>query len=331
MDFTGQENCKDSSNQKFIVINRFTNTCSLFTVYNIIHMMSLAFDTGIEAFSEVRRNFRSHSWWDYRNFFTNRRLQFVQWETDEELVARILVRSRTTGNGAALRECDKVYCADVLHVSRPIILDNERKIVEKVGGIVLVPVIFNVTKLYQVQRSARENNHSPSKFSAISSALQYKRELRNSKCYLASELNESDHADEMSPVSSIDSYPAFAHIELRENLGKNLNQVTCPDRNSNPGHLFRDQTRYLLLHSTFTQWEHVSQRPESAVCGSYPDNIKDVTLPPPLGMRRQGPCWRRWGRQLCGEIRGRGRVMGGRPPGGGSGIRVHYRRVIAAP
>ncbi|KAJ4445704.1 hypothetical protein ANN_12389 [Periplaneta americana] len=32
----------------------------------------------IEAFSEVRRNFHSHSWWDCRNFFTNRRLQFVQ-------------------------------------------------------------------------------------------------------------------------------------------------------------------------------------------------------------------------------------------------------------
>ncbi|KAJ4436603.1 hypothetical protein ANN_16636, partial [Periplaneta americana] len=61
MDFTGQENCKDSSNQKYIVINRFTNTCSLFMVYNIIHMMFLAFDTGIEAFSEVRRHFHSHS------------------------------------------------------------------------------------------------------------------------------------------------------------------------------------------------------------------------------------------------------------------------------
>ncbi|KAJ4446544.1 hypothetical protein ANN_13240 [Periplaneta americana] len=33
---------------------------------------------GIEAFSEVRRHFHSHSWWDCRDFFTNRRLQFVQ-------------------------------------------------------------------------------------------------------------------------------------------------------------------------------------------------------------------------------------------------------------
>ncbi|KAJ4438408.1 hypothetical protein ANN_14353 [Periplaneta americana] len=41
----------------------------------------------------------------------------------------------------------------------------------------------------------------------------------------------------MSPGSSIESYPAFAHIGLRENSGKNLNQVTCPDRESNPGHL----------------------------------------------------------------------------------------------
>ncbi|KAJ4431403.1 hypothetical protein ANN_20000 [Periplaneta americana] len=41
----------------------------------------------------------------------------------------------------------------------------------------------------------------------------------------------------MSPESSTESYPAFAHIGLRENPGKNLNQVTCPDRDSNPRHL----------------------------------------------------------------------------------------------
>ncbi|KAJ4433476.1 hypothetical protein ANN_15779 [Periplaneta americana] len=41
----------------------------------------------------------------------------------------------------------------------------------------------------------------------------------------------------MSPGSNTVNYPAFAHIGLRENPGKNLNQVTCPDRESNPGHL----------------------------------------------------------------------------------------------
>ncbi|KAJ4447685.1 hypothetical protein ANN_09693 [Periplaneta americana] len=41
----------------------------------------------------------------------------------------------------------------------------------------------------------------------------------------------------MSPGSSTESYPAFARVGLRENPGKNLNQVTCPDRESNPGHL----------------------------------------------------------------------------------------------
>ncbi|KAJ4429697.1 hypothetical protein ANN_21898 [Periplaneta americana] len=41
----------------------------------------------------------------------------------------------------------------------------------------------------------------------------------------------------MNPGSSIESYPAFARIGLRENPGKYLNQVTCPDRDSNPGHL----------------------------------------------------------------------------------------------
>ncbi|KAJ4435550.1 hypothetical protein ANN_18166 [Periplaneta americana] len=41
----------------------------------------------------------------------------------------------------------------------------------------------------------------------------------------------------MNPGSSTESYPAFAPIGLRENPGKNLNQVTCPDRDSNPDHL----------------------------------------------------------------------------------------------
>ncbi|KAJ4429686.1 hypothetical protein ANN_21887 [Periplaneta americana] len=47
----------------------------------------------------------------------------------------------------------------------------------------------------------------------------------------------SDNAGEMSPGSSTESYPAFARVGLRENPGKNLNQVTCPDRDSNLGHL----------------------------------------------------------------------------------------------
>ncbi|KAJ4431114.1 hypothetical protein ANN_19709 [Periplaneta americana] len=50
-------------------------------------------------------------------------------------------------------------------------------------------------------------------------------------------LGEGDNAGEMSPGSNTESYPAFAQIGLRENPGKNLNQVTYPDRESNPGHL----------------------------------------------------------------------------------------------
>ncbi|KAJ4450684.1 hypothetical protein ANN_02113 [Periplaneta americana] len=41
----------------------------------------------------------------------------------------------------------------------------------------------------------------------------------------------------MSPGSSTESYPAFARIGLSENPGKNLNQVTCLDQDSNPGNL----------------------------------------------------------------------------------------------
>ncbi|KAJ4434038.1 hypothetical protein ANN_16357 [Periplaneta americana] len=63
------------------------------------------------------------------------------------------------------------------------------------------------------------------------------RRCTNISDYLASESNEGDNAGEMSPGSSTESYPAFARIGLRENPGKNLNQVTCPDQDSNPGHL----------------------------------------------------------------------------------------------
>ncbi|KAJ4427484.1 hypothetical protein ANN_25132 [Periplaneta americana] len=42
---------------------------------------------------------------------------------------------------------------------------------------------------------------------------------------------------EPSLPKTTESYPAFTRIGLRENPGKNLNQVTCPDRDSKPGHL----------------------------------------------------------------------------------------------
>ncbi|KAJ4441564.1 hypothetical protein ANN_11420 [Periplaneta americana] len=50
--------------------------------------------------------------------------------------------------------------------------------------------------------------------------------------YLASELYEDDNAGEMSPGSSTESYPAFAHIGLRENPGKSLNQVETSVNNT---------------------------------------------------------------------------------------------------
>ncbi|KAJ4441347.1 hypothetical protein ANN_11202 [Periplaneta americana] len=47
--------------------------------------------------------------------------------------------------------------------------------------------------------------------------------------YLASECDGDDNAGEMSPGSSTESYPAFAHIGLRENPRKNLNQMMLED------------------------------------------------------------------------------------------------------
>ncbi|KAJ4446243.1 hypothetical protein ANN_12937 [Periplaneta americana] len=63
----------------------------------------------------------------------------------------------------------------------------------------------------------------------------------------------SDNAGEMSPGSSIESYRAFARIGLRENPGKNLNQVTCPDRNSNPSHLVSRPDALTVTPQTFKE------------------------------------------------------------------------------
>ncbi|KAJ4446753.1 hypothetical protein ANN_13450 [Periplaneta americana] len=95
----------------------------------------------------------------------------------------------------------------------------------------------------------------------------------------------------MSPGSNTESYLAFAHIGLRENPGKNLNQVTCPDRESNPGHLVSRPdaltvipqearlryTRYEMIMEIcgdateeleFTEKTHVLPGPQMSVCVS---------------------------------------------------------------
>ncbi|KAJ4430245.1 hypothetical protein ANN_22457 [Periplaneta americana] len=66
----------------------------------------------------------------------------------------------------------------------------------------------------------------------------------------------SDNAGEMSPGSSTESYPAFARIGLRENLGKNLNQVTYPNRDSNPGHLVSRPDALTVTPQVWTPLEH---------------------------------------------------------------------------
>ncbi|KAJ4443529.1 hypothetical protein ANN_05201 [Periplaneta americana] len=59
--------------------------------------------------------------------------------------------------------------------------------------------------------------------SALAAGMDMERRFNS---YLASDWDEGDNVGEMSPGSSTESYPAFAHIGLRENSGKNLNQVT---------------------------------------------------------------------------------------------------------
>ncbi|KAJ4449997.1 hypothetical protein ANN_01404 [Periplaneta americana] len=81
--------------------------------------------------------------------------------------------------------------------------------------------------------------------------------------------DEGDNAGKMSPGSSTESYPAFAHLGLRENHGRNFNQVTCPDRESNPGHLVSRPDALTVTPQGFVKDIVYSQKPR---------NIDDVRV-----------------------------------------------------
>ncbi|KAJ4433581.1 hypothetical protein ANN_15891 [Periplaneta americana] len=70
-----------------------------------------------------------------------------------------------------------------------------------------------------------------------SSVVLYSRHFINCYGYLAPESDEIDNASEMCSKSNAESYSAFALNELRENVGKNLIQLTCPNQNLNLGPL----------------------------------------------------------------------------------------------
>ncbi|KAJ4442058.1 hypothetical protein ANN_11924 [Periplaneta americana] len=61
--------------------------------------------------------------------------------------------------------------------------------------------------------------------------------------YLTSEIDENDKSGEMSPGPSTDSYPAFAHIGLRENPGKHLSQA-CQLMPARASARFREPKRF---------------------------------------------------------------------------------------
>ncbi|KAJ4428587.1 hypothetical protein ANN_24631 [Periplaneta americana] len=75
----------------------------------------------------------------------------------------------------------------------------------------------------------------------------------------------------MSPGSSTESYPAFAHIGLRENPGKNLNQTTCPDRESNPGHLVSQPDALTTRNHNARRYDPIPDHPppSAALCSAF--------------------------------------------------------------
>ncbi|KAJ4450344.1 hypothetical protein ANN_01764 [Periplaneta americana] len=72
----------------------------------------------------------------------------------------------------------------------------------------------------------------------------------------------------MSPGSSTESYLAFARIGLRKNPGKNLNQVTCPDRDSNPGHLVSRPDALTATPQLWLAFVMCSVYMEVEICGN---------------------------------------------------------------
>ncbi|KAJ4429743.1 hypothetical protein ANN_21947 [Periplaneta americana] len=94
------------------------------------------------------------------------------------------------------------------------------------------------------QRKYKESNVWLAMKSIIKNFLGYRRSSEYKyaveellRSYQALGAYEGDNAGEISPGSNTESYPAFSHIGFKENPGNNLKQVTCPDRESNPGHL----------------------------------------------------------------------------------------------
>ncbi|KAJ4446045.1 hypothetical protein ANN_12731 [Periplaneta americana] len=76
---------------------------------------------------------------------------------------------------------------------------------------------------------------------------------------------------EISPGSSTESYPAFAHIGLRGKPRKNLNQVTCSDQESNPGHLVSrpDALTDNYRRKSLEEYERVGDVSGSTICHTH--------------------------------------------------------------
>ncbi|KAJ4444954.1 hypothetical protein ANN_06753 [Periplaneta americana] len=68
----------------------------------------------------------------------------------------------------------------------------------------------------------------------------------------------------MSPGSSTESYPAFARIGLRRKPRKKPQPGTCPDRDSNPGHLVSrpDALTVTPQSSSFTEGTSIARAKE---------------------------------------------------------------------
>ncbi|KAJ4449185.1 hypothetical protein ANN_00582 [Periplaneta americana] len=79
-------------------------------------------------------------------------------------------------------------------------------------------------------------NRKPTKQADSLIRNEYVKAIRTSYMrYLASEWDEDENAGEMSPGSSTESYPAFAHIGLRETPGKNPQPGNLPRPGIEPG------------------------------------------------------------------------------------------------
>ncbi|KAJ4446231.1 hypothetical protein ANN_12925 [Periplaneta americana] len=106
-----------------------------------------------------------------------------------------------------------------------------------------------------------------SHLNAIDLARDRTRNLGHRRPALYQLANQVDNAGELSPGSSTDSYPAFAHIGLRENHARNLNQMRLQDSIRNTDIRRRSAMQNAVMLAQRLKWKWADMRVKLTAVG----------------------------------------------------------------